>query len=393
MIERLNMFKSQFGYDEPMDPIDESSYAWKMYKDFVVPPLPPAYAHLNLPPHWLLHMFCKKNKKRSHKKSEDAVMSFKDLAMKIADGYKKVDDETKAWLDELCSKLLAYNKAMRDDLAAFLAENGGGEAAADEDDAADEEAEEDSRQSSPRNVILPSQISQDLLANERKRYLLQLHAAKLSLEMQELQKRRTEVIDRYGLSPHHGPSLASHLTMQGGHRRSMLPLPASGAWIQPNPSQMPEAGSLLNAEASRKRNQDRHDEGTNSNRKKSKITTLLDEEKVVRAASLDGLTRDSLGSAFNPRLPFNQALALGSETGPANVANQHNHLMLGYQLGLRAAAQAQARAAAQARVRALHADMQRLPIAAPRLTNDEIAARLDELEREAMSRKSGSNQE
>eukprot|EP00956_Cyclotella_meneghiniana_P018495 scaffold30840_cov36-Cyclotella_meneghiniana.AAC.4 len=35
MIERLNMFKSQFGYDEPMDPIDESSDAWKMYKDFV----------------------------------------------------------------------------------------------------------------------------------------------------------------------------------------------------------------------------------------------------------------------------------------------------------------------------------------------------------------------
>jgi hypothetical protein len=48
---------------------DESSYAYKMYKGFVVLDLPPAYAHLNLPPHLLMFMFCKKKEKKpSHKK-------------------------------------------------------------------------------------------------------------------------------------------------------------------------------------------------------------------------------------------------------------------------------------------------------------------------------------
>ena len=286
MIERLNLYKSQFGYIEPMGPIDESSDACKMYKDFVVPPLPPAYAHLNLPSHWLLHMHCKKSEKRSHKKSGDPVMSFKDLAVAIADAYKKMDDKTKAWLDELCSKLHAYNKGMRDDLAAFFAENGL-EEAEDEDDAVGEKTGEDSRHSIPRNDLISSQISEDLLANERKRILLKLQAARLSLEMKELQElhrstsitNRIGVINRHGLSPYHGHSqyeLSSLLAMQGGHR-SLLPLPSSRDRPQPNLSQMPEAGpqSLLYTKAPQKRNRDSRDNGTNSNKKERRILKSL----------------------------------------------------------------------------------------------------------------------
>lgn len=401
MIERLNLYKSQFGYIEPMGPIDESSNACKMYKDFVVPPLPPAYAHLNLPSHWLLHMHCKKSEKRSHKKSGDPVMSFKDLAVAIADAYKKMDDKTKAWLDKLCSKLHAYNKGMRDDLAAFFAENGL-EEAEDEDDAVGEKTGEDSRHSIPRNDRISSQISEDLLANERKRILLNLQAARLSLEMKELQEltsitNRIGVINRHGLSPYHGRSqseLSSLLAMQGGHR-SLLPLPSSRARPQPNLSQMPEAGpqSLLYTKAPQKRNCDSRDNGTDSNKKgkanpqstSCNITPQLDEEKVVRAASLDGLPRDSLASVFTSRLPFNRAHAasslLGSTGGAAEIMN--HQLMLGYQLGLRAAAQARA---PPARLAAVSDPL-------PRLTNDEIAARLYALEREARSRESRGDKE
>lgn len=125
MVERFSLMKAH-GTMETINPPDERSNVYKMYKDFVVPPLPPAYAHLELPSYWIMHMHTKKQSKRSHKKGKGGCdfMSFQELAKAVADGYKAIDSTTKAWLDELSDGLIQHNKAMREDLEIYLREHG-----------------------------------------------------------------------------------------------------------------------------------------------------------------------------------------------------------------------------------------------------------------------------
>lgn len=119
MIHRLSLLHDQ-GVEEPME-IDESSMAYKLYKDFKAPPAPAAYEHLNLPQHWIISMFDKSSRKRSHKKSgQGAFMSFQRLAREVAMAYKKIDPDTKAWLDETATSLYKYNRAQTDQLWRFI---------------------------------------------------------------------------------------------------------------------------------------------------------------------------------------------------------------------------------------------------------------------------------
>jgi rRNA maturation endonuclease Nob1 len=87
--------------------------AYKMYKDFYVPPLPPAYEHLKLPSSWFIHSIEKsKHKLRAGLPS----ISIQELAAE----YKKIDSTTKAWLEEMSNRLHTYNREMCDILWRYI---------------------------------------------------------------------------------------------------------------------------------------------------------------------------------------------------------------------------------------------------------------------------------
>jgi hypothetical protein len=93
--------------------VDESSMAYKMFKDFYIPPLPPAYEHLKLPSSWFIHSIEKsKHKLRAGLPS----ISIQELAAE----YKKIDSTTKAWLEEMSNRLHTYNREMCDILWRYI---------------------------------------------------------------------------------------------------------------------------------------------------------------------------------------------------------------------------------------------------------------------------------
>ncbi|KAL3781663.1 hypothetical protein ACHAWO_001603 [Cyclotella atomus] len=435
MIERLRLLDSQ-GVVETIEPIDESSHCYKMYKDFVVPDLPPAYAHLNLPPHWLMFMFVKKEKRRSHKKSNQPLISFKDLAKAIADGYKAIDEDTKAWLDELSGKLLDHNKKARDLLEAYLIEKGikpepehqkikkvkaaGGPAQAKSPQDVDPEDKDELSAASSRASPPSSRVGLD----ERRRYhLLKLQAAKLALEMQELQNsmvspaglRREDLMmmypnsgrgamDQYGISPFvnqlsYPSSLispaerASWLTMAGRvglmpplgirtrHERNQLEAPGARSQSLLLEEGPPKRKSSNEGEAKRDEKRAKTKSHKTSNENDGNARRQSDsplEQAQARAASTgnDGfsppssghtaLPRDVLTSAFHAPFPGGGLASLG----PAGFggASGSDQLMLGYQLGLQAAAKAH-QASASSR----------------NMSHEEMAARLELMGRQGLS--------
>lgn len=445
MVERLRLLDAQ-GIPETIEPIDESSNAYKMYKDFVVPDLPPAYAHLNLPPHWLIYMFCKREKKRSHKKSHESLMTFKELAKAIADAYKTMDADTKTWLDDVSGKLLTHNKEMREVLGAYLTKRGIKEPEPEKKvkaaNGSVQAKSQDSIPSEKKTVDLLSAaassrgspiVSGADLDPQRRYHLLKLQAAKLSLEMQELQNsmispaglRREDfmmmypnsgraAIDQYGLSPYVNhlisPQEAASWLSMHGRAGLMPPLGRTRPEQNHRETSAAQSRSLLHEESSQKRKSSDDGEAKRdekrakpefqktSNEKGSDARSQSNsplEQARARVASIGGtgffppssghpaFSRDALASAFHSPYPsafqHGRAGALAS-LGPSGAhygagglggTSRSEQLMLGYQLGLQAAAKAQAR----------------VDTSSHHLSNEEMAARLELMGREGLSGK------
>lgn len=429
MIERLRLLAEK-GVKETMEHPDESSNAYKMYKNFVVPPLPPAYSHLELPSYWLIYMFIKKNKKRSHKKnSEVTLISFTDLAQAIATAYKNVDDATKAWLSDTCNQLLAYNKKMRDTLADYLSERGIEEVVEDKKKKGAGKSSDRidllsaSGRTSPGNSLASS--------DERRRYLLKLQAAKLSLEMQEMQNALASpalphnefmrlypgasgagTIDRYGLSPYMNHVIspreaASILAMTNGRGSMLPPFHMRQGW---NSRDIEDARSqsLLRIQGSAKRKST--DEASEENSKRDdKQAKTESQEKAPSEAQAKARSQSksplearaaSLGEMYSAfHAPFSSSMSRAGLAGFGHLGSLHaggfssnnDQLMLGYQLGLQAAAKAQSEASNNSSRRISHEEMAArlqamdeglLPTNRSRKSDDEqSAARLDLLSR------------
>ena len=384
------------GCDEPIDEIDKSSNAWKMYKDFVVPPLPQAYAHLNLPTHWLIYMFVKKDKPRSHKKQTQGFMNFNDLAKAIGDSYKEIDDDTKAWLDEVSTKLMAYNKQMRADLAEFLRAHGRLDEAEERmfagfvgRSAPAVEASENSESSNIPQDSLPVSDSPNGIFEKirRRQRLLSLESARLSHQMQQLQTMRRqnemmmihgsrrETVDRYGLSPFASQFLspyqvASHLALGG----------LMGSRSLPFTSRMPrqnlrerlsntETQSLLCAESSPKRKNEEDDNAQRKKRSKTETQVKAKDETRARAASLE-----EIASFIRPPLTSHRTQA---SSGPTSLASSHPALL------------AAKKCSGTSNYDRLMLDF-RLRMNAPSgMTANEIASRLNDMDRQVLPSPSG----
>ena len=400
MIERLRLLEAQ-GTVETMEPPDETSNAYKMYKDFVVPPLPPAYAHLDLPSYWIIHMFAKKQKKRSHKKSSDELMPFQQLAQAIANSYKAIDSTTKAWLDELSGKLLDYNKAMREDLGKYLKEHGHSEEEEKKKKAAAKasaKAEDQERKPSalpsphPSSHITPA-VSRAAV-EERIRYIQCLHAAELSLEVQALRNRASSGpspgLQRRDMYSSLGPGFNERYADSPRGISSLYPgfgnpalYGSMGQWPPVAPSQsLPRRDnlspgtqmavetqyqSLLHSQSPKRPGEEAP--ASSRDTKRTRTSSLEADQNELRArfsveSGRAGMLRDSMMTS-SIALPFPTASrapgglaslrgVLGSypprrssfESGagsrrPESRAERPDELMLGYQLGLQAAARAQ----------------------------------------------------
>lgn len=383
MVERLRLLQAQ-GTVETIESVDKSSNAYKMYKDFVVPPLPPAYEHLNLPPHWLIYMVVKKEKKRSHKKSTEELMPFQKLAQAIADAYKAIDQPTKAWLDEVSSKLLAYNKAMRDELATHLNEQSN-ERRSKESPAshfADGNTQginrnsrlsigENEPPSFPHSFISSSTCRAAM--DEQIKYLQNFNAADMSLKLalrfgrlpgiSNMYSGDVGVLNEdYGISPRGTTSLLS-----GDHsllsRVGSLPLPFHPAQV------------LLRNEIPTKRQRDEEghtDTSRGRGTKRIKTETYATDRNGIPASatSRDFHYQSVIGGTVIPHDSFRVSVfdiplpcsitgatrglvSLGAPRSsyppgvfqaiyPESQRGRHEHLKLGYQLGLRAAARVDA---------------------------------------------------
>lgn len=434
-------------------------------------------------------MYLKKEKKRSHKKTTGLHMSFKELAQAIADAYKMIDQETRAWLDETAAKLLAWNKVMREDLAEYLKKHGKEEGdETDEDEEADEKqaavagaaAKRKTKDSGPSDdhndplnaSLFGGRLSQDRLsAEEQRRYFLKLQAAKLSLQMQELQNLGgispaalrpdlsmypgsypgssrgvsglSPFMNHMMLSPHESASL---LAMRGGASFISPPLGRTMPVRSPTHMSDPENQSLLHREATspkRKQGEEGDDaHGIKHDEKRSKTESQMKDRKEMNArarshsssppsqrdrdgprsqrdrdASMggmyssvtgrSGLSHDPWASAFSPHYSSLHAAHVPglASLGPAGsllssagrlpeAAINHEQLLLGYQLGLKAAAAASG-SLAQSQPRRMSNEeiaerlyLDRHEAAGRHMTNrdnaarsDEVAARLEALNR------------
>lgn len=389
MVERLRLLQAQ-GTVETIEPPDKSSNAYKMYKDFVVPPLPPAYEHLNLPPHWLIHMFVKKEKKRSHKKSTEELMPFQKLAQAIADAYKLIDQPTKAWLDEVSSKLLAYNKLMRDELAKHINEQENNEERQKSlaSPVAVSYAQESARETRSNvgindpppfpNSVISTPISGAAIY-ERMRYLQNLHAADMSLEVALSSGRVPGTFQRSDMYSGNGRGLNDSYEVSPRGITSLFPgdhsLFSRMGLLPP----LHQAQFLLRKEHSAKRQHEEEKGMENTSARDTKRfkteTHATNRPIPARAASKEFhypaviggtvLSHNSLRmSALD--LPFPCAMNSRATSGLASLGGpirsyppkvfesgagsfylespieSYEHLMLGYQLGLQAASRGDA---------------------------------------------------
>lgn len=376
-------------------------------------------------------------------------MSFRELAQAIATSYKNIDDVTKAWLDDTSAKLLAHNKEMRTRLSDYMAARGIKEPEEEKKEvkknAGSSDAPKDPLPASGRASPGLSYAEMD----ERRKYLLKLQAAKLSLEMQELQNAispagmrhdnfmmmypgasRAGAIDRYGLSPYVNHLVtprepSSILAMANGGVGSLLP----PFYMRPGQKVRDvdaRSQSLLRREDSpkRKAGNEATEEEAKRDEKRTKIESQEKpsqkakarsqsnsplEEARDRAASLGGmyppssvLSRDGLASAFHtPYSSMQRARAGLSSYGAGGSmmgagfggAPNGDQLMLGYQLGLQAAAKAQAESSRSPSRRMSHEEMaMRLQAMDEGLSpknkssnrNDDVEAQLEVLKRREM---------
>ena len=109
--------------DEKADPVDsiaeqteldETTMAFKMYHSLSLPPLPPRYHELNLPPHWFIDIVHNQTKRRIHRKSH-GLIPFKELAKLIADNHKTADYETREWCHDVATKIIVHNHTIQED--------------------------------------------------------------------------------------------------------------------------------------------------------------------------------------------------------------------------------------------------------------------------------------
>lgn len=123
MLERLRLLHGRSNgegiKEEPDEKPVDTALATAMYKELDIPPLPPRFSNLGLPPTWFIDIVANQKKKRIHRKTH-GLIPFKELAQIIADNYKSVDYETRSWCQEVASRLLAHNKAAEEQLVHTL---------------------------------------------------------------------------------------------------------------------------------------------------------------------------------------------------------------------------------------------------------------------------------
>lgn len=78
--------------DAECSELDKSTLAYKMYHNLTLPPIPPRYHQLNLPPHWFIDVVHNQKKRRVHRKSH-GLIPFKELAQLVATNHKSSDYE------------------------------------------------------------------------------------------------------------------------------------------------------------------------------------------------------------------------------------------------------------------------------------------------------------
>ncbi|KAL3802814.1 hypothetical protein HJC23_007591 [Cyclotella cryptica] len=294
-----------------------------------------------------------------------------------------IDQTTKAWLDEVSSKLLAYNKVMRDELAKHLNEQQKEEkrkkshaspvAVANANGSAGDRRLDIGENESPTlpNSFISASISREAI-DERIRYLENLHATDMSLKLALRSGRVPVSSDMY---PGDGGGIHEVYGVSPRGITSLYPADHSlfsrmGSLLPPlHPAQF-----MLRNEhcVKRQRDEEVHAEST-SGRDTKRIKTEIyanncngipartaskafDDPSIIRGT---GMPRDSFRMP-SLDLPFPCArnsratsglVSLGgpislypagvfeSVTGcPESHSESHDHLMLGYQLGLRAAA-------------------------------------------------------
>jgi hypothetical protein len=350
IMHRLCLLHAQ-GVKDPMK-LDTTSTAYKLYKDFTTPPLPPAFEHLNLPSHWLIHMFASSTK-RTHKKAFGNVsMSFKQLARDTAEAYKKIDSTTKTWLDEISKKLFLHNRAQQNALWRFIKKQREAEELEEERAKAKEETEKEKAAASMSALAsVPQRSSGNQVSTARSRERLSSVAFATAPDqmLQHLQTMQMQALGLGAVNPHLGMP------------PSMLPVSALGG-VFPN--------SSLQAKSSRQSPKRQRDEDENSLSNGSKraereplpieLTELWARDQLLmgQMASIQGPTlafgSPSLAS-LAPVLPF---AAIASAELPNLVhmramafeesAARGDQIIAGYRLGVMAAARVAAAASAAA---------------------------------------------
>jgi hypothetical protein len=109
MLERQLILRTHGGGDEMFD-VDINSTLppdVRCYVDLYLPPLCSRYADLALSPDkWFVQLLAKKDKTRIHAKSHGGdLVPFAELTRIIANNYKEMDNETKAFIDDVAKRL------------------------------------------------------------------------------------------------------------------------------------------------------------------------------------------------------------------------------------------------------------------------------------------------
>ena len=325
--------------------VDESSMAYKLYKDFVVPPFPPAFEHLNLPPYWIICIFEKSMKKRSNRwKSAGRVrLSFQELARDTASAYRRLDPTTKAWLDNVAGKLLSYNKAMCDTLWRYIK---------------NKKAEEKAMEEETKKISLlraaESAIGRDVLHN----FMPAVSHGTLPLSYGAPNDIMREYLQRIQLQasmPHLGMSsyypdkfirLGELLTPAAQYRSSLASREEPPSLKRKQNEKGETSGAASIAEAKRART---------DSQSSAPFTEMLARDMFVRQIQNTALYNSTMApqwpvEANDNRMSWmasNNAASLGVGLLPSRELKESalrgDQIMLGYRLGLNAAARANAR--------------------------------------------------
>ena len=324
-------------------------------------------------------MHTKKQSKRSHKKGKGGCdfMSFQELAKAVADGYKAIDSTTKAWLDELSDGLIQHNKAMREDLEIYLREHGESFDGDEEESVAAGKAKR-SASKAKRKDGEPEDVPEDItegalsraastkamgLAAIEERLRRHIHDIRMQHSMHDFAIGSRS--DAHGISPsprglpspYPGHSPFHHLPLHPADFSCMGPrLPHPTHREQAPKRSYDQVRPFLGREEKRART-DHHQAALND----------LRARVAYQEAHLEVERRDlSLTSTLEPPFPSMRGTSglaslrreprpcstgsfdtgAGSRAIPSPRTERHDdQLLLGYQLGLQAAARAQARAA------------------------------------------------